>query len=157
MNREETLSAVSKTWQELKDAIALVPDDRLDEPGVVGSWSVKDLIGHVTTWEEEALQALRRHVDESDTGALSAWPDDLDGFNAREAEGKKGTGLAQLCRELDDCHVQIVRLVSALGEAEFQMTEVSERIRIDTYDHYADHAGQILRWLDAPGAIRQKG
>ena len=59
MNRKETLSAVSKTWQELKDAIALVPDDRLDETSVVGFWSVKDLIGHVTTWEDEAVQALQ--------------------------------------------------------------------------------------------------
>ena len=157
MNREETLSAVSKTWQELKDAIALVPDDRLDEPGVVGSWSVKDLIGHVTTWEVEALQALRSYQNDNDAEALTAWPEDLDGFNAWQSEGKRGTGLTQLRRELDDCHVQIVRLVSALGEAEFQMSEVSERIRIDTYDHYADHAGQILRWLDASGAIRQKG
>ena len=151
MNRSETLSAVSNSWQALNEAIALVPDDRIDEPGVVGSWSVKDLIGHVTTWEEEALQAPRRHLDDSDTRALAAWPDDLDNFNAREAEGKRGTGLTQLCRELDDCHAQILGLVSTLGEAEFQLSEITERIRIDTYDHYADHAGQILRWLDASG------
>ena len=157
MNRKETLSAVNETWQELKDAIALVPNDRLDETGVVGFWSVKDLIGHVTTWEKEALQALCRHVNDSDTRALAAWPDDLDGFNAREVEGKKGTGLAQLRRELDDTHSRIVELLATLGEAEFLSNEVKERIRIDTYDHYADHAGQILRWLDASGAIRQKG
>ena len=149
MNRSETLSAVSNSWKALKEAIALVPDDRLDEPGVVGSWSVKDLIGHVTTWEEEALQALRRHLDDSDTRALAAWPDDLDGFNVREAEGKRGTGLAQLCRELDDTHSRIVELLATLGEAEFLSNEVKERIRIDTYYHYADHSGQILRWLGA--------
>lgn len=156
MNRSETLSAVRNSWQELKDAIALVPHDRLDEPGVVGPWSVKDLIGHVTTWEEEAFQALRHYLKDSGTKALVAWPEDLDGFNAQQAAGKSGTGLARLSRELDECHLQVVKILSALGEAEFQTSEVKERIRIDTYDHYADHTGQILRWLDAPESTRQE-
>ena len=151
MNREETLSAVSKSWQELKHAIALVPDDRLDEPGVVGPWSVKDLIGHVTTWEVEALQALRSYIDDCDFDALTDWPEDLDGFNARESEGKRQTGLDQLRLDLDETHSRTVELLAALDEAEFQKSEVSERIRIDTYYHYADHAGQIRRWLEGVG------
>ena len=28
------------------------------EPGVVGNWSVKDVLAHVTTWEEEAQKYL---------------------------------------------------------------------------------------------------
>ena len=30
----------------------------MSEQGVTGSWSVKDIIAHVTTWEEEALKHL---------------------------------------------------------------------------------------------------
>ncbi len=148
MNREETLGAIGKSWQELRDAIAQVPEDRLDERSVGGPWSVKDLIGHVTTWEVEALQAMRSYLDDGDFDALTAWPEDLDGFNAREVEGKRRTDLAELLRELDDTHSRTVELIAALGEAEFKKSEVSERIRIDTYYHYEDHAGQIRRWLE---------
>ncbi len=148
MNREETLSVVSESWREFEDAVALVPEGRLDERGVVGPWSVKDLIGHVTTWEVEALEALRSYLDDGDFDALTAWPEDLDGFNAREAEHKRGTGLAELRRESDDTHSRVVELLAALGESEFEKSEVSERIRIDTYYHYDDHAGQIRRWLE---------
>ena len=148
MNREETLSAVSTSWQELKDAIAQVPEDRLDERSVGGPWSVKDLIGHVTTWEMEALRTLRSYLDDGDFDALTAWPEDLDGFNARQVEVKRGTGLDQLRLELDDTHSRTVELISDLSEAEFEKSEVSERIRIDTYYHYEDHAGQIRRWLE---------
>ena len=52
--------------------------------------------------------------------------------------------------------MQIVKILSALGEAEFQTSDVKERIRIDTYDHYADHTGQILRWLDAAESTRRE-
>ena len=151
MNKKETLSAVSTSWQEFKDAIALVPEDRLDERTVGGPWSAKDLIGHVTTWEVEAIKALRSYLDDSDFDALTAWPEDLDGFNEEAVEGRRGTDLDRLRRELEVIHVQIVELISSIGEAEFQKSEVSERIRIDTYYHYEDHAGQIRQWLAGDG------
>ena len=124
-DRQGVLGAVSSAWDELKRAIALVPHDRVDVPGVVGPWSVKDLIGHVATWDQEALQALRRYLSDRDAKALVTWPD------------------------VDESHLQVVELVSGLAEEEFASSEVEARIRIDTYAHYADHTAQILRWLDS--------
>ena len=150
--RDAILNTVSRSWQVLEGAIALVPQDRVDTPGVVGPWSVKDLIGHVATWDQEALQALRSYLADGDARALATWPADIDGFNAREAARKRGSDLAVLRRELAESHRQIVELISDLPEVEFKTREVETRIRVDTYDHYADHAAQILRWLDAPGS-----
>ena len=144
--RDDTLNTVSRSWQVLERAIALVPDDRVDRPGVIGSWSVKDLIGHVATWDREALQALRSYLDD-DATALVNWPDDIDGFNAREAARKTATDLTVLRRELAESHRQVVELISSLAEVEFEAREVETRIRVDTYDHYADHTAQILDWL----------
>ena len=152
-DRVDTLSTVSSSWRELERAIAHVPHDRVDTPGVVGSWSVKDLIGHVATWDQEALQALRRYLVDRDAKALVTWPADIDGFNAREAARKRGTDLAELHRELAGSHRQIVELISGLAEEEIETREVKARIRIDTYEHYADHAAQVLRWLEAPGSL----
>ncbi len=47
----ETLDAA---WAALTDSYAGVSDPQLVEPGVVDDWSVKDILAHVTTWEEEA-------------------------------------------------------------------------------------------------------
>ena len=128
-DRVDTLSTVSSSWQELERAIAHVPHDRVDTPGVVGSWSVKDLIGHVATWDQEALQALRRYLSDRDAKALVTWPDDIDGFNAREADRKRGTDPAVLRRELAESHRQIVELISGLAEEELETREVKARIR----------------------------
>ena len=149
-NRDDTLNTVARSWQVLERAIALVPQHRVDTPGVVGPWSVKDLIGHVATWDQEALQALRGYQAGGDARELTTWPDNIDGFNAREAARKRGTDLAMLRRELAESHRQIVELISDLAEAAFETREVETRIRVDTYDHYADHTAQILLWLAAP-------
>ena len=148
-NRDDTLNTVSRSWQVLERALALVPHDRVDAPGVVGPWSVKDLIGHVATWDQEALQALRSYHADGETRTLATWPEDVDGFNASEVDRKRNVDLDVLHRELAETHRQIVKLISDLEEAAFETREVETRIRVDTYDHYADHTAQILGWLAA--------
>ena len=147
-----TLEAVRREWQQVKDSIGVVPPDRMDEPGVVGSWSVKDLIGHLAIWDAEALRALRRYIGDRDAEALVTWHD-VDGFNAREVATKREIGLDELYRDLDETHLQLVELLSGFTDSELGLRKVQARIRSDTYYHYADHASQIRRWLDTPGPI----
>ena len=56
MNREQLLNKLDKAWTALEESYAGLPDSQLTEPGVVDNWSVKDMLAHVTTWEEEALK-----------------------------------------------------------------------------------------------------
>ena len=56
MNRQQLLKKLDKAWAEVKESYAGLSDSQLTEPGVTGDWSVKDVLAHVTTWEEEALK-----------------------------------------------------------------------------------------------------
>ena len=49
---------LDQAWQALQDAYAGLSEAELLQPGVTGTWSVKDIIAHVTWWEEEALEHL---------------------------------------------------------------------------------------------------
>jgi uncharacterized damage-inducible protein DinB len=53
------LDNLDATWNDLQTAIAELTDAGMQEPGVTGAWSVKDILAHVTTWEEEPLADLR--------------------------------------------------------------------------------------------------
>ena len=147
-DRESMLGAVSSAWRDLEKAIASVPEGRIDETGVVVEWSVKDLIGHVTTWEREAVRALHRLADR-DLKAVVTWAD-IDGFNARESDRKRALRLSQLRREFEESHSQLTALLSDFPEEELSSKEVEARIRIDTYDHHAEHTAHIRSWLAAP-------
>jgi hypothetical protein len=52
---QRLLDRLEAAWAALTDAYAGVPESTLTEPGVVDDWSVKDVLAHVTTWEQEAL------------------------------------------------------------------------------------------------------
>ena len=147
-DRERILDAVGSARRDLEDAIASVPEGRIDEPGVVVEWSARDLAGHVTTWEREAAQALRRYLSDGDLKALVTWTD-VDGLNARESRRKRQLSLAHLRREFDESHLQLIALLSEFPEGELASEEVEKRIRVDTYDHYAEHTAHIRDWLGA--------
>ena len=55
MSRERVLQRLARAWEELRDSYAGLSETELLEPGVTGAWSVRDIIAHVTWWEEEAL------------------------------------------------------------------------------------------------------
>ncbi|HEV7126446.1 MAG TPA: maleylpyruvate isomerase N-terminal domain-containing protein, partial [Ktedonobacterales bacterium] len=55
---ERLLRQLDTAWGAFQASYAGLPDAQLLEPGVMGDWSVKDILAHVTTWEQEALKHL---------------------------------------------------------------------------------------------------
>ncbi|HEX8132353.1 MAG TPA: maleylpyruvate isomerase N-terminal domain-containing protein, partial [Actinomycetes bacterium] len=89
---ERLLRQLDAAWTALGDSYAGLDDDQLVEPGVVEDWSVKDILAHVTTWEEEALQHLPLIIA-GGTPPRYAAQGGLDAFNARATEAGRGRSL----------------------------------------------------------------
>lgn len=85
--RDETVREIDVAWQGLKQALARVPRERIGEGGVVEMWPVKDVVGHIAIWENEAIDSLRRYLSRDDVKML-AWPD-VDALNERTVSGKR--------------------------------------------------------------------
>ena len=111
------------------------------EPGVVGDWSVRDILGHVTTWEEEALKSLPLILEGRKPPKYSVLYGGIDAFNAQESERKRGLPLVEVLSQLETTHGRLcfVRRGRAgkqfAGESPFR-----HRLRLDTYSHYPLHA-----------------
>jgi hypothetical protein len=148
MNRAQLLERLDLAWAELGDSFAGLSEAAMAEPGVVGDWSVKDLLGHVTTWEEEALKALPALME----GQKSLGYSRVNRFNAEQVEHKKGMALAQVLREMADPHGRIMALARGVAERHFERdTPFRQRLRWDAYSHYREHARAILAWRAARG------
>jgi hypothetical protein len=55
---EKLLQRLDTAWTAFTESYAGLSDAQILEHGVTGDWSVRDIIAHVTTWEEEALKHL---------------------------------------------------------------------------------------------------
>src|SRR5579871_1915142 len=97
MDRERTLAIVEENWRQLDAAVDGLDESALVEPGVVEGWSVRDLLGHVTAWEQAAL----RRLEESARGEAPATDEgaSVDAFNAAEAARRLDWTPAQVKEE----------------------------------------------------------
>ncbi len=123
-----------------------LPDSALNEPGAVGHWSVRDLLWHIATWEEEALIALPV-ILEGRTLPRYARYGGIDAFNAREQDRKRGITLAELKLNLAASHERLMAYLASVPETAYaQEGRFLRRLRQDTYGHYREHAAQVVRW-----------
>lgn len=151
MDRQQLLNRVETAWTALKESYAGLPDARLTASGVMGDWSVKEILAHVTTWEEEALEALPVIMAGGKTPRYIQYGG-IDGFNARMSEQKRSLSLDHVLRQLDDTHQRLLAyLQSAPDEQLARETRFRHRLRLDTYSHYPLHARAIREWREQTG------
>jgi len=147
VDRRQLLKRLDTAWVALKASYAGLSDSQLLEPGVTGAWSVRDILAHVTTWEEEALKYLPLILEGGKPPRYSVSYGGIDAFNARMTEEKSGLSLAEVLRQLDDTHRRIMGLIQGAPEDQLtRETRFRRRLRLDTYHHYPQHAEAIRKW-----------
>ena len=145
--RQRLLARLDKAWTEFKESYAGLRTSELLEPGVTGPWSVRDIIAHVTTWEEEALKHLPLVLAGKRPPRYSTTYGGIDAFNARTTEQKKTLSLPDVLRHQEDVHRRLIELIQGVPEDQLGGdTRFRRRLRLDTYGHYPTHAGEIEKW-----------
>ncbi len=117
------------------------------EPGVTGAWSIKDIIAHLTSWEDESLTHLPLILAGGKPPRYSVTYGGIDAFNARIAAQKRNLPLSEVLRQRDDTHRRLIGFIQSVPEDQFiRETRFRRRLRLDTYSHYAKHAEAIRQW-----------
>lgn len=152
MDRSQVLTKIDRAWSNLKKSYAGLSDEQLMEPGVVGEWSVKDILAHVTTWEGEALKYLPVILEGRRPPRYSVQYGGIDAFNAQMSDKKRGLSLAEVLQQMDETHQQVIDTVQSAPEEQFaRETRYRRRLRFDTYHHYTEHAKMIEEWRERSG------
>jgi hypothetical protein len=147
MNKQQLLKRLDRAWEALKASYAGLPEYELTRAGVTGDWSIKDIIAHVTWWEEEALKNLPIILEGGKPPRYSVAYGGIDAFNALMTKQKKNSLLSDTLRQRDDTHRRLIDFIQSAPEDQCNReTQFRYRLRLDTYSHYAKHAEAILRW-----------
>lgn len=149
MDRRGLLKRLDAAWTSFKDSYAGLSEAQLLEPGVTKAWSVRDIIAHVTTWEEEALKHLPSILEGRRPPRYSVTYGGIDAFNALMTAGKAHLSLADVLREQEEVHRRIVETIETASEDQLIVeTRFRRRLRLDTYHHYPKHTDAIRRWRE---------
>lgn len=88
--KEELLDHLDNIRERLLVALEFLPDEALLEPGIVGEWSVADLLSVLTAWDAEVVTGLMRLKQGKSPERLLAALAEPDAYNAaRFAENRE--------------------------------------------------------------------
>ena len=133
------LDRIDARWRDLMQALDDIPEERLEESGVAGTWSIKHVMGHVAFWDEHAIAAIER--------TLAGLPDDdadVQTLNEADHAARVGRTLAEERSALHQAHTAMVARLEEI--AGIDAAALDAAIAADTYDHYAEHVADIQRW-----------
>jgi hypothetical protein len=148
-----------RQWEAFLDQIGLA---RMDQPGVNGDWSMKDIVAHLTGWQPRLIariQAAQRGEGEPP----SPWPAQLqndDEINAWIYEANRGRSAREVLDESRRVFQQLLAVIEGLPD-EVRIDEVrndrtyylvclgDERFPAgEFFDHFHDdHEPDIRAWL----------
>ncbi len=155
----ERMRAGRTEWEAL---LAEVPQSRMVEPGVEGAWSVKDILAHVTIYEQwtaDQLEAAARGETEMAVRPdlpLGAGSYDTDERNAAYYMAYRDHLLEEIAAWSREEYPRLLAAVAALPEETLitpgrvpLMGDAALWLLVagNSYDHYAAHAAAIRAWL----------
>lgn len=127
--------------------------------GAVGYWSVKDLVGHLGSFELVLVEVLQDAVALCPTPLRDALTADGQAFNDQQVDVlRKSWTYEQCLEEYLSAHKQVRGLVSKLPTGLLQQTgaipwysdayDLEDLITYQYYGHKREHSGQIQTFRD---------
>ena len=147
------LAGLDGAREDFLDALGDVDADLVTVPGVMGDWSVRDLVVHVAAWAEHASEALELAV--SGRGAEFAYSTgDTDAMNVRILEDARRTPPADALAREEAAFGAFRTRVADLDPALLDLAlgngdTVAEVIGYDGAEHYAEHTAHLRAWFAA--------
>lgn len=138
------LERIEEGWSALLAALDEIPDDRLEESGAVGDWSMKDVLGHIAYWDEVAIEDAGKAL----AGQREAH-DDYQEMNEADYQRRRGRTLPEQRSSMHQAHAA---LVDYLDDIEgLDAAAIDAAIRGAAYEHYEEHIADIRVWRERAG------
>jgi uncharacterized protein (TIGR03083 family) len=153
VDKQQLLKRIDAAWAELTESYAGLSDVQMEAAGAVGEWSVRDILAHVTAWEEEALKYLPLILEGGRPPRYKDLYGGIDAFNARTTEAQRSLSLAEVMQQFEETHRRLIEYIAGAPDDELtRETRFRRRIRLDTYGHYPHHAVAIREWRERQGS-----
>ena len=145
MEKGEFLYLLKNARQAWEKFLAQIPAEQYDLPGETGAWAVKDVVAHITWYDQEMVDLLISHT----LAGSDWWNLALDERNRLIYEQNHCRPLQEILAQNRQAYAELWQLAQQLDEndlndptrfkdmpLEWRPWEV---IASNTYEHYLDH------------------
>jgi uncharacterized protein (TIGR03083 family) len=154
VTKAEVLDTLRRTRGELEELLAGMTTEQLQRPGVVGDWSIRDVLAHLLWYEREELELIR----ESEVAASPLWEVPFDPRNHLIHEELRDLPLDDVLGQLREVFTEFGAAVDALSDDDLVMPgrfpgTSTERlpwqdIGLNSWMHEGEHLEGIRAWME---------
>jgi len=157
-SKAQILTDIQREWILFEQMLSRLAEEQLLMSGVIGQWSVKDILAHIVAWEKVLLDRLE--------GVLSMEPlkyppimnnDDVELFNKNTFLENRERSLFDVQHEFHSIYQELLAVLEVLDESALTRPVpwdwASEDLRLwhiiiaNTCDHYQEHRLEIEKFF----------
>ena len=138
-------------WESLASAVDSFSEQEMGHPGVVDSWSIKDLLGHIAFWAQRSAENLQ--LIAAGRAAEIELPEGekvIDEWNERERRSRAKLSLADVREEWLESQEKAMHALAEFPDDKLQAKVGSftalQLFAVDTYLHYREHLAHLVAW-----------
>ncbi len=132
------LTAIQAERALLEKLLATLTPDQFVQPGVVGVWSVKDVLVHLTEWEQRLIQRVTGQPEQGSNLKTPA-------YNEKVFLENQHRLLGDVQQAFEQSHQQVLVLANQLTDA--AAATWWQAFAFNTYNHYRWARTQIRKGL----------
>ncbi len=160
MPKAEIIAELRAARAKLLQAIEGLNDEQLHQVGVVGYWSVKDVLAHVVSWEAELVSTLLRLDQYRRRAPHIVEIDDIDAWDEEQYHINAPRSLESVQADFHNVHKQLIQAIEALDDRTLDDNRIFAWMEGEPLSYLIaenatwleeEHAEDIARWRAEKG------
>ncbi|MCU0507041.1 MAG: DinB family protein [Anaerolineae bacterium] len=152
-SRDDAWIALDRSFKTFMDSLGHLTEEELTASDVVGRWSVKDVVAHVWSWVDEAVQTAKAWQGKR------PWQEGVgydDGWNEKQVQSRAALPLINVVDGLTGAHRRFMHLLDMTEDAELAKVGKApwdeEMTLVDFFysmaGHYQEHAVDLKNYQE---------
>lgn len=163
MNKRDLITATRSERDALEAVLERIPPPDMAAPGVVGDWSVKDVLAHLAVWCSRAVTVIFQ-AERGQKPSLGVPDDSANGWakvNAADFAQQRDRPLDRILVDFRGSHAQLIKRLEAWGDEaalfdrarypSLRGASIADVVAANGAEHDAEHRAAIERWLAGRG------
>jgi hypothetical protein len=155
MNKVTILEELTNSHRKMLEAIDGLSEEAMLQPGVCETWSVKDILNHLSHWEAELVTLLWQVAQGKRPSSTSHSNEEIESLNQRWYQEGFERSLEMVMADFRGVRKQTIRRVEALTEDDLTQTDrfpwlkgtsLAEKIAVYSFEHDMEHIDSIKKW-----------
>jgi hypothetical protein len=158
MPKSDVVEDLKNARADFLSALEGLTPEQMMRPGVVGFWSIKDILSHLVAWESEVVTALNQAQNKKMPSILKI--EDIDEWNEEQYHANARRLLDPAWVDFEGVHRMLIKMIEDYNERDFtdnrrypwmEGEPLAYLIEENATMHERDHAADIRAWREREG------